>query len=105
MVGYVERNYRRPITRDDVAAAAAMSASSVSRLLRRELGTSLTEYVVSLRIAAACRELVDTGDPIAAIAYRCGFANLANFNRQFRRYQGLTPRAYRRAFTPALASK
>ncbi len=99
VVGYLEQHFREPVSRDDVAAATAMSPSSVSRLLRRQLGTSLTEYVLTLRLAAACRDLVDTDEPVAAIAHRCGFANLANFNRQFRRAHGMTPRDYRRAFS------
>jgi AraC-like DNA-binding protein len=101
VIGYLERNFQQPVSRDDVAAAAAMSPSSVSRLLRQQMGTSVTDYVLSLRLSAACRELVDTDDTIATIAHRCGFANLAYFNRQFRRRQGMTPRAYRRAFDPA----
>lgn len=99
VVGYLEQHFREPVSRDEVAGAAAMSPSSVSRLLRRQLGTSLTEYVLTLRLAAARRDLVGTGEPVAAIAHRCGFANLANFNRQFRRAHAMTPRDYRRAFS------
>lgn len=98
VVGHLERSFRQPVSRDQVAAAAALSPSSVSRLLRRELGTSLTEYVLSLRLSAACRELTAGDEPVATIAHRCGFANLANFNRQFRRRHAMTPREYRRAF-------
>ena len=107
VVSYLERHFHQPMSRDDVAAAAAMSPSSVSRLLRQQMGTSVTDYVLSLRLSAACRELIDTDDPIATIAHRCGFANLANFNRQFRRRQGMTPSAYRRAFRskPCLGHK
>lgn len=103
VVGYLERHYLQPVSRDDVAAAVAMSPSSVSRLLRRQLGTTLSDYVTGLRIAAACRELAGSGDPIASIAHRCGFANLSNFNRTFRRHRGTTPRAYRAAFSNSQA--
>lgn len=105
VVTYLERHFQRPVSRDEVAAAAALSPSSVSRLLRQQLGTSLTDYVLSLRLSATCRELVDTDDPIAVIAHRCGFTNLANFNRQFRRRHGMTPRAYRRAFVPGASDQ
>jgi AraC-like DNA-binding protein len=98
VVGYLEDNFRQPVLREEVAAAVSMSPSSVSRLLRRHLGTSLTDYVLTLRLDAVCRELVDTERPIAAIAYDCGFTNLANFNRQFRQRRSLTPRDYRRTF-------
>lgn len=98
VIGHLDEHFRQPLARDDVAAAAALSPSSVSRLVRRHLGTTLTDYVVSLRVAAACRELAESDAPIAAIAFGCGFTNLANFNRQFRRRRNMTPREYRRAF-------
>jgi AraC-like DNA-binding protein len=98
IVGYLEEQFREPIARDRVASAAAMSPTSVSRLMRRYLGTTLTDYVITLRVAAACRELAETDAPIAAIAHRSGFSNLTNFNRQFRRSRHMSPREYRRAF-------
>jgi AraC-like DNA-binding protein len=99
VVRYLDERFREPITRDGVAAAVPMSPSSVSRLVRSHLGTTLTGYVTSLRVAAASRALVDSDRPVAGIAHDCGFANLANFNRQFRRAQGMTPTDYRRTFT------
>ncbi|HEY1572931.1 MAG TPA: helix-turn-helix transcriptional regulator [Pseudonocardiaceae bacterium] len=79
------------------AAGGSMAPSSVSRLLRRQLGTTLTEYLTTVRLAAASRALTDTDRPIADIAHSCGFPNLANFNRRFRGSRQLTPREYRRA--------
>ncbi|GIH20099.1 helix-turn-helix domain-containing protein [Rugosimonospora africana] len=99
VVRYVDERFRQPVTRDGVAAEVSMSPSSVSRLVRDQLGTTLTGYVTSVRVAAAARALVDSDRSVAGIAHDCGFANLANFNRQFRRAQGMTPTDYRRAFT------
>lgn len=99
VIGYLDEHFARTVHRDELAAAVSMSPSSVSRLLRRQLGTTVTDYVNSMRVAAASRALVDTDRAIAEIAHDCGFTNLANFNRQFRRGRGMTPREYRRAFT------
>jgi AraC-like DNA-binding protein len=103
IIGYLDDAFADPVHRDDIAAAVAMSPSSVSRLLRRQLGTTVTDYVNSLRVAAASRALVDTDQAIADIAHDCGFGNLSNFNRQFRHSQHMTPRDYRRAFAPSAA--
>jgi AraC-like DNA-binding protein len=100
VVGYLDEHYAEPVTRQEVAAAASMAPSSVSRLLRRQLGTTLTDYLTTVRLAAASRALTDTERPIADIAHACGFANLANFNRRFRNSRRMTPREYRRAFRP-----
>jgi AraC-like DNA-binding protein len=49
-------------------------------------------------VRQACALLVDTEQPIAHVADSVGYANLANFNRQFRAAKGMTPRAFRRSF-------
>lgn len=97
-VRYLEDHFRDSITRDDVAAAVSMTPTSVSRLFQRQLGTSMTDYLINLRVGAASRSLTDTTASVAEIAHASGFANLANFNRHFRRVQGMSPRQYRRVF-------
>jgi AraC-like DNA-binding protein len=98
VIGYLDDNFSRPVHREELAEVAAMSPSSLSRLLRRQLGTTLTAYLRSLRLAAASRALAGTDRAIADIAHDSGFSNLANFNRQFKRTRHMTPRDYRRAF-------
>lgn len=98
IVGHLDTHYAEPLSRNDIAAAVGMSPSSVSRLVRRQMGTTLTEYLTEVRVGAASRALTGSDRPIADIAHACGFANLANFNRRFRRSRHMTPREYRRAF-------
>lgn len=90
--------WHEAVQRDDLAAAVSMSPSSVSRLLRRSLGITLTDYLTARRVSTASRLLAESDRGIAEIAHVSGFANLANFNRQFRQRRGMTPREYRRAF-------
>lgn len=94
--------YARPICLEEVARAAHMSPSSTSRFFRRTTGTTITGYLNTLRVNAACVQLRDTDRPIADIAADSGYANLANFNRRFREIKGTSPSAYRGAF-PASA--
>ncbi len=85
---------RRP-SLDDAAAIARMSVPSFTRFFRRMTGDSFVSYVNRLRIARACTLLEETDDSILDVSIEAGFANLSHFNRQFKRYTGVQPRAYR----------
>ena len=49
------------------------------------------DYLVNVRIGYVCKLLTEDTMSISEIAYGCGFENLSNFNRQFKKIKGLTP--------------
>jgi transcriptional regulator GlxA family with amidase domain len=56
------------------------------------------EWVATeVRIHEATRLLLDTSAPLKRIADACGFANANHFCQVFRRFQHLSPAAYRQA--------
>lgn len=63
------------------------------------IGTSPTEYLVQKRLERACQMLLDRKNGridmlVSSIAYECGFNDISNFNRQFRRAFGCAPGQY-----------
>ncbi|WP_314174781.1 AraC family transcriptional regulator [Streptomyces winkii] len=98
MVGLMHAAYHRPLRLEEVADAAHMAPSSASRFFRRTTGTTITDYLNSLRVNAACHLLRDSGRRVADIAADCGYGNLSNFNRRFRELKGMAPRDYRNRF-------
>ena len=98
VLDHIHAHYREPIAVATLAEVAALSPSGFHRLFRRHTRLTVTAYVAHLRIGQACAMLVNTGKPIAHVAEAVGYANLANFNRQFRALKGMTPRAFRRSF-------
>lgn len=77
------------------AGEVGMSESAFSRYFTKISGQTFSDTVRKLRLAQAGKLLRETSLPVAAIAHRVGYANLSNFNRQFRGHHGATPREVR----------
>lgn len=92
---YISENYQHEIRLSDMASLAGMSASAFSRFFKLHTGRNLTDYIIDLRLGYTSRQLVDSTDSIAEISYRCGFNNLSNFNRIFRKKKGCSPSEFR----------
>ncbi len=88
--------YMDSITIDELAAKCAISSSHFMNSFKKAVGCSAIEFLTHLRIKAACTALTDTTDDISTISYSCGFNNLSNFNKQFKKITGSSPREYRK---------
>lgn len=96
LMEYLEANYQHKIKLSDAAAYVNMSEPSFTRFVRKHLNMSLVECLNSIRLSSATRLLVDEpSTTIAEIAYRCGFNNISNFNRIFRKFKNCTPHEFR----------
>ena len=58
-------------------------------------GKTLSDYIIDIRLGFATRMLVDSTRTIAEVCYDCGFNNLSNFNRMFKRKKGCSPKEFR----------
>ena len=92
---YIDTHFREEIRLSTVADIAGMSDSSFSRFFKLHTGRNLSDYIIELRLGHACRLLVDSSDSIAEIGYHCGFNNLSNFNRIFRKRKDCSPSEFR----------
>ena len=67
----------------------------LSRAFHQHFGTTASEFLRSLRVACTAAALVESRSPIAPIAYIVGFGDQAHLTRTFKRYVGMSPRAFR----------
>lgn len=88
---------------DTLAAKAGVSLRSLSRLFRRELNASPSEFVERVRIDQARRALLETEAQIESVAIRCGFGSLRRMDRAFLRTISATPTEFRARFKPPRA--
>jgi AraC-like DNA-binding protein len=96
---FLKENYHRKIKIEEVAALLNMSVISLSRLIKQRTGKSFIEFLIEVRLGTATRSLIETNDSIADICYACGFNNMSNFNRIFKKYQNCTPTEFRTNFS------
>jgi AraC-like DNA-binding protein len=92
---YIENNYINQIKMSEVAELVNMSESAFSHFFKKKTRCTFIDYVINLRIARACQMLSETTHSIAEICYLCGFNNLSNFIRIFKKKKGNTPSEYR----------
>ena len=92
---YISQNYMDEIRLSTMAGIAGMSPSAFSRFFKLHTGRNLSEYIIDLRLGYASRMLVDTSKSIAEISYACGFNNLSNFNRIFKKKKNCSPSEFR----------
>ena len=92
---FISKNYMDEIRLNTLADIAGMSPSAFSRFFKLHTGRNLSEYIIEMRLGYASRMLVDTTKGIAEICYDCGFNNLSNFNRIFKKKKGCSPSEFR----------
>ena len=92
---YISKNYMDELRLPELASMAGMSPSAFSRFFKLHTGRNLSEYIIDLRLGYAARMLVDTAKSISEIGFDCGFNNLSNFNRIFKKKKGCSPSEFR----------
>lgn len=92
---YIAKNYMNEIRLTTLADIAGMSTSAFSRFFKLHTGRNLSEYIIDMRLGYASRKLVDTSDSVQEICYACGFNNLSNFNRIFKKRKNCSPSEFR----------
>lgn len=92
---YIETNYRDEVRLADLAALVGMTPTAFSRFFKLRTGRSISDYLIDIRLGHATRALVDSTMSVAEICYSCGFNNISNFNRIFKKKKGSSPKVFR----------
>lgn len=92
---YIKANFHEKITLEDAAGTLNMSVVSFSRLIKNHTGKPFIDFVNEIRLGHATRLLIESDKNISEICHECGFNNISNFNRTFKKKQGCTPTDFR----------
>jgi AraC-like DNA-binding protein len=94
---HVEANLAATIAIEQMAELCRLSVSHFARAFKASFGEPPHRYVVRQRIARAREMMLATDEPLSRVALDCGFADQSHFSRLFRRQEGESPNAWRRA--------
>lgn len=98
---YIQDHYHEDIYIKTLADLIDVEEQWLSALFKNKTGNTVIDYVNQVRLGHVTRRLINTEEPVAQIARECGFPNLANFNRRFKRIKGTTPVVFRREYRTA----
>ncbi|ULT57871.1 helix-turn-helix domain-containing protein [Neobacillus drentensis] len=95
LLAFIERNYRKPISLEEIAKQQYLSLYYLSRYFKQEVGVSFSQYVKNVRLKSAVHELLYTDHNILRISLNNGFPNVKAFNKAFKEMYQQTPTEYR----------
>ena len=93
---YIEQNYAKKLTLEDVSKSVYISPSYLSKMIKRQTKHSFRYHVNMVRIAEAMRLLEHTDKNLSEIAFQVGFEDHSYFTKVFRRHTEMNPSDYRR---------
>ncbi|HEU5366333.1 MAG TPA: AraC family transcriptional regulator, partial [Hanamia sp.] len=96
---HINNNFGQNITLSDAAKIAGMTEVSLSRFFKLRTGKTFVDTLNDIRLGHASRMLIETTHSINEIAYKCGFNNMSNFNRIFKKKKDSTPKEFRNSYT------
>ena len=93
---YIESRFDESVTLPDIAKAAGMNHTTLTALMKEELGLTAIEYLMKHRITVAKKQLEFTSVPIKDIANMTGFKTVPHFSRVFKAQTDATPAEFRK---------
>lgn len=95
-VDYIHQHFDEALRLPKLAEMAGLSVYQFDQRIRSLFHVTAGQYLVKVRIDAACEALAKSEEPIAQIALSCGYSDQSAFSRQFKQAVGVSPLAYRK---------
>lgn len=93
---YIYKNFKQPLTLEEVSAVASLSPTYFSKKFKQTTGMGFKEYLNYVRLKHARTALLTTDSSITAIALEYGFNDSNYFKDLFKKIYGKSPREFRK---------
>lgn len=91
-------NYKRDINLQEIASIVNMSITSFCRYFKLLTKKTFYEFLIEVRISHVCRALIENKLTTEVICFECGFNNVSNFYRHFKKVKKMTPFEYKKKY-------
>jgi AraC-like DNA-binding protein len=98
VMNFLMENYTREVELEEVASLVNLNKSSFCRYFKYRTHKTCSQFLNEIRIAHACKLLVNGEMTISEICYETGYNNISHFNRQFKLITGLTAKEYAKKY-------
>jgi AraC-like DNA-binding protein len=98
VMNFLINNYNKEIKLEEIAAIVSLNKSSFCRYFKNRTHKTCSQFINEIRVAHACKLLINRNMTISEICYETGYNNISHFNRQFKLITGLTAREYARKY-------
>lgn len=95
---YTLSNFKKVITLEEIAAISNLTVTSFCRYFKLMTRKTYYDFLTEVRVSHVCRLLIEDKLSIPHISNQCGFLNISNFYRQFKKVTGVTPVTYKRNY-------
>ena len=96
VIDYIREHYTEDINRNTLSERFHFSPEYIGKMFRKDTGTSLNDYINSLRVEKAKHLLENTNTKVIDIALEVGFNTLPYFSSVFKKYTGVSPAEFRK---------
>ncbi len=97
-LNYINQNYTKQITINDLLAVSNFSKPTLQRKLTAYTGYSPMQYIHNLRLSRAASMIADGHAKILEVSYDVGYPSVSSFNRQFKMKYGCSPSEWKHQY-------
>lgn len=98
VVNFLMSNYTRDIKIEEIAILINMNKSSFCRYFKSRTHKTCSQFLNEIRIAHACKLLVNANMTATQVCYETGYNNISHFSRQFKLITGTSTKDYVRTY-------
>ena len=95
---YTLSNYKKDITLEEISSISNLTVTSFCRYFKLMTNKTFYDFLIEIRVSHACRMLIEDMRSTEIICFDCGFNNISNFYRHFKKVTKITPLQYKREY-------